>query len=662
MSHDYETALSALLALDPGGPYGEWRNIGMAAKDAGLTLADFTDWSSRAKNFRDERDCAAMWRSFKQGSVTAATLFYKAREVGWVPPSKKHPLCRRAVPNATQESSLHATPAPRQSEAVLAVWERLAAATAAHPYVRAKNGRPDGLRVVPPGDLLAIGRERLEGWLAVPAMSHTGALCSIQFIPPPGTGKKLNFPGASFADGFLTVGDEAKGSRFFIVEGIGQAWACTRATDCASVVAFGAGRLSRVATVLRQAYPSHRLCIVPDRGKEIQAAEIARAVDGEWVELPEEKPSNYDVNDFAADHGDEALAALLAEPRRPVRRYKLLAAGDLMTLPPLRWLVRGVVPASGLCCIFGPSGSGKSFLALDMAAAIAAGASWFGYRVISAPVVYVALEGEAGIRQRVKAWQVRRGHDVPQALRFVLQPFDLRQADDVAELSDAIVATGGAGGMVILDTLSRASSGADENSSKDMSELIDAGKTLQARLGGVVLFVHHVGKDATKGMRGHSSLHAALDGAIEVIRNEAQREWRIAKAKDDSDSAAHAFRLDVVNLGADDYGDPVSSCVVMPVEGTTEIRRALPPKAGNQRVAWDVFGTLAKQAAGPRPSDAPDRAPSGTPLVPLQALLDEVRDRLPCDPKRKAERAQQAVTGLHARGLLDTGGGYVWSR
>ena len=70
-----------------------------------------------------------------------------------------------------------------------------------------------------------------------------------------------------------------------------------------------------------------------------------------------------------------------------VPHYRVLTAVDVMNAPPLQWLVRGVLPAQGLACIFGASGSGKSFLALDLCAAIAAGVDWFGFRVTAAPVI-----------------------------------------------------------------------------------------------------------------------------------------------------------------------------------------------------------------------------------------------------------------------------------
>ena len=122
----------------------------------------------------------------------------------------------------------------------------------------------------------------------------------------------------------------------------------------------------------------------------------------------------------------------------------------------------------------------------------------------------------------------------------------------------------GIGAVVILDTLNRAAPGADENSSKDMGAILEAAKALQRLTGGLVVLVHHTGKDATKGLRGHSSLFAALDAALEVTRTGDRREWALTKSKDGEDGLRHAFNLRVVSLGADSDGLPVSSCVVMP--------------------------------------------------------------------------------------------------
>lgn len=661
---EQDRALSALHALDPGCANDEWVRIGMAAKAAGLSLDEFTDWSSAAPNFAGEQDCRTRWQSFKDGPVTAATLFSKASENGWQYSDRQNARQARRSLAETQTANRPAK-APQRPDsgtpnAVLSLWNRCVPATAEHPYILGKRGHPDGLRVVPPDEAKAIAGQSVAGWLVVPVLSLSGQLRTLQLIPPPGHGKKLNMPGTTFGDGLFVVGEVAQSSRVFIVEGIGQAWACWSATGCASVVCFGAGRMATVATLLREANPDRRLILVPDRGKEQQAERIARKIRAEWLALPIDKPGNYDANDYTLEYGAEDLADLLDAPKAPQARYRLLTGADLLNSPPLQWLVRGAVPLNGLASIYGASGSGKSFLALDMCAAVADGNAWFGCRVSAAPVVYVALEGEHGFSQRVKAWRAHHARAIPDGLRFVMQPFDLRESDDIAELAYAVSASGGAGGLLVIDTLNRASGGADENSSADMGELINAAKTLQAQMGGTVLLVHHSGKDAAKGMRGHSSLHAALDAAIEVTRINDRREWHIAKSKDDGDGHTFPFRLQPVDIGTDEHGDRVTSCVVVPDESPSIPRRALPPKSGNMRVIWDALGELLRDAGDRRPPNAPERLPHGRPAVDLNDAISILRERLTCEGKRKTERAQQAFTGLQAKGLIAIDGGYVW--
>ena len=247
-------------------------------------------------------------------------------------------------------------------------------------------------------------------------------------------------------------------------------------------------------------------------------------------------------------------------------RYKLLTSADLAALPPLRWLVRGVLPAEGLAALYGISGSGKSFLALDLFAAVAEGRRWFGYRVEARPVVYVCLEGEAGFKLRVQAWEVHTGKKLPDSMRVVLQSFKLIEGQDLPELASAILQTAGTGCVVVVDTLNRAAPTADENTSKDMGMILEATKALQGLVGGLVVLVHHSGKDLARGMRGHSSMFAALDASIEVSREGERRAWTVAKSKDGQDGITHPFKLEVVGLGQDEYGDPITSCVAVPAD------------------------------------------------------------------------------------------------
>lgn len=548
MNADLARASEALFTIPADLPRDEWVKAGMAAQAAGLTFDTFNEWSAGASNY-DARAAADTWRSFKPGKgIGAGTLFRMAADHGY-----------RAA-KTPQEPRKAKTPTNPKGNPAAPVWSRCKPVTG-HSYIEAKQGIAEGLRVVPDGDPLTIAGHSVAGWLAVPAYSPGGDLQSLQFIPPPGQGKKLNMPGASMAGASFTVGTLAPGGLVYVVEGIGQAWACWKATGHPAIVAFGWGNVARVAADLR----GYRVVIVPDRGKEAAAEKIARDLGAAVAFMPQDEPDNFDANDYGQREGFDALEHLLSQasaPPAPTPRYKLLTAADLEAMPPLQWRIKGVMPTRGLAQIYGPSKAGKSFLSFDMACAIAEGRRWFGYRVNAAPVVYVALEGEAGFKLRAEAWKRHNCRALPADLHLVMQPFRINHAQDVQDLA-AVVPPGA---VIVIDTQNRAAPNADENAARDMGEIIEGAKTLQALADGLVILVAHTGKDASKGPRGHSSQIPAVDAAIEVSRNGDRRAWRADKVKDGADGAEHGFRLEVIELGADDDGDTMTSCAIAPDE------------------------------------------------------------------------------------------------
>ncbi len=406
-----ERAADALQHIDAGCPRDEWVRAGMGAKSAGLDFDDFHSWSQGAGNYAGENECRTVWKSFDDaGAVTPATLFAMAFSQGWKDPSKARTKGsnRRPGVRVAKPSPSPARPVRQAANAYAAeIWERCVPATPADPYIYRKHGKPDGLRVYPASaPPLIIRGENVAGYLVAPCWSGAH-LQTLQFIPPE-KGDKLNLPGATFNDGFFTVGKIA--DRTYICEGIGQAWAINRATSAGAVCCFGASRMAKVARALRADYPAAHLVIVPDKGKESEAAAIAADVSGRFVSMLDSKPSNYDANDFAQEFGTGALSELLERTQAPAMRFTLLSGADLCNAPPMRWLVRGVLPMEGLAALYGASGSGKSFLMLDIGAAIAGDAGdWHGRRVTHAPVTYVCLEGEAGMVGRPAEPEVRPG-------------------------------------------------------------------------------------------------------------------------------------------------------------------------------------------------------------------------------------------------------------
>lgn len=636
---EIDRALDALHFIDAGCSRDDWVKIGMAAKAAGLSFEDFNNWSSSGGNYGSEQECRTVWKSFKEsGSITAATLFGIAHAQGWQDPSKTYTKTTSKKP--------------------VDVWKHCITATPAEPYIKRKQGKPDGLRVYPVNaPPLVIRGQNVAGWLVLPCWSGE-QVQTLQFVSA--KGDKLNLPGASFGDGFFTVGKIT--NRVYICEGIGQAWAVNQVTGTAAVVCFGAGRMMTVAKVLKAKHTAADLVLVPDKGKEKQAADIAAAVAGQWIELPHDKPQNYDVNDYLQDAGIIALTDLLERLKAPPMRFNLLSDADLEALPPIEWRIKKVLPKTGLVAVFGASGSGKTFVVLDMLRALAIGKNWFGYRTKHCNVLYCALEGEGGIAGRVAAYREKHGTTAAN-IRYLVEPFSLLEDKDLIALAKAIKANGQSADVVVLDTLNRAAPGADENDSKDMGQIIAAANQLQGLIGGLVVLVHHTGKDATKGLRGHSSLHAAVDAAIEVRRDGDRREWLIAKSKDGEDGALHPFKLDVVELGTDEDGEAVTSCVVHPLEEVANsFKKAMPPKSGNQRAVWDALEEIFRNADTVRPEPAPDSLPQGKPCISIESAIEKTRTRLVCEPKRQTERAQAAISGLVNRGLLCFDSGFLWCK
>ncbi len=337
--------------------------------------------------------------------------------------------------------------------------------------------------------------------------------------------------------------------------------------------------------------------------------------------------------------------------------YTLLGRNEIMALPAIAWRLKKVLPQTGLAAIYGPSGSGKTFLALDLGMAIAKGGKWFGIRTTQCPVTLVMLEAAGGLQARVKAWEDQNGQDMPDAFKVITEPFQLTDDARVVALGEALPK----GGVVIIDTLNRAAPTADENSSQDMGTILQSLKQLEDTTGGLVVVVHHTGKDAARGMRGHSSLHAALDAVIEVKRNGDARSWGIAKAKDGEDGGDHAFTLKHHVLGTDADGDDMTSCAVKC--GGTSLFQQKEPSGRQQKAALaEVKKALHKATAQPVCS-------AGLPtqrLTVADAVTVVAGSLVTVASNKRNNRAsalvQNLLNGSHLRTGTDSQGGeWVWS-
>lgn len=226
--------------------------------------------------------------------------------------------------------------------------------------------------------------------------------------------------------------------------------------------------------------------------------------------------------------------------------------------------------------VYGDSNTGKTFFVLDLALHVSAGLPWRGREVERRGVLYLALEGSHGIRNRVAAFKLANvANEADLAFAVVPVPLNLRAADgDTLRVIEAAKAAAERltvpVGLVVVDTLSRAMAGGNENAPEDMTAFIAQVDLIRQALPAHLIVVHHCGKDAARGARGHSSLRAATDTEIEVSRDHLARTSlaRVTKQRDLELGDEFAFRLHPVELGKDRRGRVVTSCVVHATDGT----------------------------------------------------------------------------------------------
>lgn len=258
-----------------------------------------------------------------------------------------------------------------------------------------------------------------------------------------------------------------------------------------------------------------------------------------------------------------------ATPPAPAKKQRFqihTVSGYASNVKRLEWFIKGVLPKAELSALFGESGSGKTFLALDMVCRVALGLDWFGIPTRQSKILYVAAEGASGMRDRTQAWCMAHGHplDALDGWLYILgdQP-NLLEKDDVKALVLAARAACPGVALVVLDTMAQVTPGANENSGEDMGRFLGHAKAIGRALGAHVAMVGHSGKNSDKGLRGWSGIKGALDAECEVIRTKDYRAMVVTKLKDGAgEGREYRFKLDNVLLDFDLEDGDVTSCVV----------------------------------------------------------------------------------------------------
>jgi hypothetical protein len=317
-------------------------------------------------------------------------------------------------------------------------------------------------------------------------------------------------------------------------------------------------------------------------------------------------------------------------------KIPILDVDTFLKRPRPRWRVKNLLPETGTALIFGATGSGKTFLALDLVASIIGGICWgrSELTVRQGRVVYVAAEGPDGFRNRVEALK-NENRDMSGLFVIPVAP-QITSDALVDELIAAIREVGGTD-VIVFDTLSQVTPGIDENSS-EMSVAIRAAARLRDAFNCLVIFIGHTGKEQSRGHRGWSGVIAAVDTAIEVVESNSIRTATITKQRDGESDIEYSFTLRSVPLGRDDDGDTITTCVVDHCDVPMAAPKVNRPKGHNQTIVYEAIRDSITEDGTAAESEV---------ITKVAAQLSRGAGR---DKRRQYVR--QAIEGLMERDLI----------
>jgi hypothetical protein len=367
-------------------------------------------------------------------------------------------------------------------------------------------------------------------------------------------------------------------------------------------------------------------------------------------------------------------------PAVPAQRFLPVAIDDVVVpdVPP--WLIDGLLPARGLACIVGPPKSGKSFLTSDMLFAVARDVSYAGRETVAGPVVYLTGEGVNGFKRRLVA--MRRHYDSEgQGVPFYMvesvpdlgsEKTDLPQL--LADL-DTFIAQHAPQGVraIVLDTLARCMGEADENAARDMGRFVNRCSAIERHFECLVVVVHHVGKDPSRGGRGSNSLNGAADVTMIVEKTEAFSKVRIDEMKDGREGQEWRFRLLPYDLGAT-FEDPRatsaqptenSTCVVEilsePSQAQPRATKATKPPAG---VAGDLLKIIRRAIEEMGAANAGSAAVPNNVRAVSRANVKNYCTTMAwqdaAEPNAFRAMMSKTLSQLREKGLIDFDRDWVW--
>jgi DNA-binding MarR family transcriptional regulator len=251
-------------------------------------------------------------------------------------------------------------------------------------------------------------------------------------------------------------------------------------------------------------------------------------------------------------HSTKATKKTSGQDETVGRRY--LTEDEIDLLNPPTWLIKNVVPVGEVTMVIGAGDAGKTFIVVDMVKRVAQ----------HYPVMYIAAEDASGIRVRKRAWELY--HRAGKNGNFMMWNgvLPLFEETEVGGFIDEVKVLDLK--LIVIDTLSQSIAGADENSSKDMTVVMQHCQWIARETGAAVVVIHHTTKGGET-YRGSSTLKNNTYGFLEVSKDDDLIKLECGRIKNTRPFAPRFFSLIQVDTDvADEEGQPVQSCVILPAD------------------------------------------------------------------------------------------------
>jgi len=204
----------------------------------------------------------------------------------------------------------------------------------------------------------------------------------------------------------------------------------------------------------------------------------------------------------------------------------VVRAADIQPRDPQEppWLIEGLWGSGAVGVIGGPPKSFKSWLALELALAVASGKPALGRYAVAKPgpvLVYAAEDAPIQVRERVAALARARGTDFAALeVGLILDPeLKLDRPEDIVRLRRTLARRRPR--MLVLDPYVRLQS-SDENNATEVARVLGALRSLSRAFACAILVVHHARKNSAdrdgQALRGSGDFWAWGDSNLYVRR------------------------------------------------------------------------------------------------------------------------------------------------